>query len=208
MADVLFWFRRDLRLEDNTALQAACEAEGEVHPVYIIDPGHKDWAHSSAARLSFRLGCLKELRENIRDNGGELLVRRGNQTKVFSDLAENIKPEAVYWNRAYEPYEIKRDRSVRDLLEQRGVVVNTFKDLVFFEKEEILTKQDTPYKVFTPYSRRWKARQKPAVSEKAVSFGETSLRAGELPGVEELGLEPCLDEQNIWSPGRKAKNIL
>ncbi|MFP4687149.1 MAG: cryptochrome/photolyase family protein [bacterium] len=203
MNTVLFWFRRDLRLTDNRGLKAASETADRLFAVYIVDPAHRQWNHSCGDRLQFHLDCLRLLRKQVREEGGELIVRCGEQTEVFEKLLKQLKPEAVCWNRSYEPYEISRDRKVRNLLEKKGCEVRTFKDLVFFEKEEILTRQQTPYKVFTPYSRRWKGLQKQKVVATVTCFAKTDIKAGEIPTVKELGLKTGLTDTN-WQPGRRA----
>jgi deoxyribodipyrimidine photo-lyase len=155
----IFWFRRDLRLEDNTGLLHALAAGRPVLPVFIFDSQILDRLEDRRdRRVEFILGALGDLRQQLERRGGALRVEAGNPPDVLERLAAEYSVSAVFTNHDYEPYALRRDATVRQLLEARGIAFHTFKDQVIFEKEEVLKSDGTPYTVFTPYGRRWRQR--------------------------------------------------
>ncbi len=151
----LFWFRRDLRLEDNTGLFHALKENREVLPVFIFDDVILDRLEDPAdARVSFIHECLQRLQQELNQIGSSLLVLKGNPKAIFSAL----NPAAVYANHDYEPYARKRDESITEVLRKKNIPFTTFKDQVIFEKNEVTKDNGLPYTVFTPYSRKWKER--------------------------------------------------
>ncbi len=208
MEKILFWFRRDLRLKDNQGLLAARDKAEQLYTCGIIDRSHKEWKFRCGDRLQFKLQCLDALQDRVRDCGGELYLRVGKPAQKIVSLVRKLKADAVFWNRAYEPYERKRDEAAREQLEQTGIEVQTFKDQVMCERRELLTGKGTPYRVFTPYSKKWRLQELPEPVEavKRIEEEET-VEAGSLPAVEELGLETRLDAIN-WEPSSEAARQL
>ncbi len=152
---VLFWFRRDLRMEDNAALFHALKENKKVLPLFIFDTEILDKLEDKAdARVDFIHQSLKLIKDELEMEGSSLLILHGNPIELFSKLT----PKAVYANHDYEPYAKKRDTLVESLLNEKGILFKTFKDQVIFEKEEITKDDGTPYTVFTPYSKKWKAK--------------------------------------------------
>jgi deoxyribodipyrimidine photo-lyase len=150
----LFWFRRDLRLDDNTGLYHALRDHGNVLGLFIFDTHILDTLEDRAdARVTFIHDCLKQLAKELEAFGSSLLVLHGDPVDLFCKLS----PAAVYTNRDYEPYARTRDETVGRLLEARGIPFKTFKDQVIFEQGEIVKDDGTPYTVFTPYSKKWKS---------------------------------------------------
>jgi len=157
----IHWFRRDLRLSDNTALsQAANEAEMVV-PVFILEDALRTGPDVGAARLAFLLRSLEVLRQNLGALGYPLIVRRGRSEVEIPKLARELRAEAVFCNRRYEPYAQARDGRVLQELEREGVAFRSFKDAVLLEDRELLTKTGQPYTVFTPYAKSWKTKPLP-----------------------------------------------
>lgn len=155
---VIFWFRRDLRVEDNHGLYRALTSGMPVLPLFIFDReilerlGDKD-----DARVAFIHGEVKRIKTQLEKAGSSLLIRFGKPVEVFGEIMEKLPIADVYANHDYEPYARERDQSVKQLLESRGARLITFKDQVVFEKSEVAKDNGSPYTVFTPYSRRWKA---------------------------------------------------
>ena len=150
----LFWFRRDLRLKDNAGLYRALKENKNVLPVFIFDSIILDKLENKAdARVEFIRNSLLELKKDLENLGSSLCVLHGDPVAIYSQLY----PKAVYTNHDYEPYAIQRDARVMQILSAKGVVFKSYKDQVIFEKDEILKDDGTPYTVFTPYSRKWKA---------------------------------------------------
>jgi deoxyribodipyrimidine photo-lyase len=200
----LFWFRRDLRTADNRGLRRARDSAGTLYTLFIVDPTHDEWRHACGDRLQFKLDAVTSLRETIRSGGGELLVRTGHAREVLPELARELSADVVSWNRAYEPYELDRDGAARYALEETGVQVETTKDQVLFEEDEILTNDGDPYQVYTYYARKWKERTKDEVVSDVTAFDEPGgTEPGVIPSAEDLGLTCHLEELD-WLPTRDA----
>ncbi len=154
----LFWFRRDLRLEDNTALYTALKSEHPVLAVFIFDTEILEGLPEDDARVSFIYNKLQDLRDIFRDTfGSSIALCHGRPAEVFEGILKDFDVKAVYTNHDYEPYARERDETVSGLLKTHGIVFHTFKDQVIFEKDEILKDDGDPYVVYTPYMRKWKA---------------------------------------------------
>jgi deoxyribodipyrimidine photo-lyase len=160
---VIHWFRRDLRVSDNTALSEAAKRAEVVVPVFILEDAFRTGPDVGAARLAFLLRSLEALRENLKWLGYPLIVRRGKSEVELSKLCQEIGAEAVFCNRRYEPYAEARDERVFRALNGAGVGFEIFKDAVIWEEREILTQAGNPFTVFTPYSKVWKTKPIPAV---------------------------------------------
>ncbi len=150
----LFWFRRDLRLQDNAGLYHALKENKNVLPLFIFDSEILDNLEDPAdRRVEFIHRSLRVLKEELEKMGSSLLVVHGKPKDVFKSL----QPKAVYANHDYEPYAGKRDAEVKKIIEANGGTFKTFKDQVIFEKDDITKDDGKPYTIFTPYSRKWKA---------------------------------------------------
>lgn len=154
----IFWFRRDLRLEDNAGLYHALKDGKNVLPIFIFDRNILDQLeHKTDRRVSFIHDALEEIQEKLILIGSSLEVCYGTPESVFKKLISNHSINTVFTNHDYEPYARQRDEEVADFLRQKGIDFKTFKDQVIFEKNEVLKDDGRPYTVFTPYSRKWKA---------------------------------------------------
>ncbi len=154
---LIHWFRRDLRLHDNTAFAAAArDAGGAVVPVFILDDAilHGRWA--SPNRTAFLLACLAALAAELHAQGSRLIVRRGDPQTILPQLAHELGASGVYWNRDYTPYAIRRDAALKTTLRAAGLTAQSFKDVVIFEMDEVLSKEGRAYTVYTPYARTWR----------------------------------------------------
>jgi deoxyribodipyrimidine photo-lyase len=161
MQPIIHYFRRDLRLQDNTALAAAAhDSDGAAIPLFILDERllNPQGRFSSAARVQFLLESLRVLDDALRQRGSALVVRRGDPQHELLRIVQESGAQAVYWNRDYSPYAMARDTALVRIMEEASCVVKQFKDAMIAEPDELLTKQDTPYMVFTPYARKWQQR--------------------------------------------------
>lgn len=161
MQTIIHWFRRDLRVTDNTALHEAWSRGSCLVPVFILDDAILQAADCATARVAYQLGVLESLRRNLEALGHRLILRHGTPHEELVKLAREVKADAVFTNRDYEPYAIARDRKAASVLYEAGVYFESFKDHVIWENREILTKAGEPYTVFTPYSRAWRAKGVP-----------------------------------------------
>jgi len=151
------WFRRDLRLEDNHALYQALSAHEQVLPLFIFDTDILDELPREDKRVSFIHDTLSSLDARLRALGSGLLVRHGRPEDVWKELLQTYPISAVYTNHDHEPYAIQRDTAIAHLLSVHQVSFHTFKDHVIRERDEVLKDDRTPYTVYTPYSKKWKA---------------------------------------------------
>ncbi|MEZ4919610.1 MAG: deoxyribodipyrimidine photo-lyase [Saprospiraceae bacterium] len=170
-----FWFRRDLRIHDNAGLYHAlkqAQSQGEqVQCLFIFDKNILDELTDPAdARLDFIHQQLLEIDALLREHGSSLLVKHGTPEQVWRELYESHPIKAVFTNRDYEPYALKRDQQVSEILTEKNAAFHTFKDHVLFEKVEVLKNDGTPYTVFTPYSRKWKEKLVSRPDAEAGSF--------------------------------------
>lgn len=158
---VLHWFRRDLRVADNTALSEAARRAEVVVPVFILEDALRTGPDVGAARLAFLLRSVADLRDDLARLGYPLIIRSGKSEVELPKLAAELGVEAVFCNQRYEPYSQARDARVFNALNAAGIGFEVFKDAVVWEEREILTQAGNPYTVFTPYSKAWKARTIP-----------------------------------------------
>jgi deoxyribodipyrimidine photo-lyase len=152
----IFWFRRDLRLEDNTGLFYAYDQEKNVLPIFIFDQDILDKLEDkNDPRVSFIHSQVQKLRDDLKDYESSILVKYGKPLEIYRELISTYDIQNVYTNRDYEPYAKERDSEIKSLLKENGIQLLDFKDQVIFEKEEIVNGSGEFYKVFTPYSRVW-----------------------------------------------------
>ncbi|MEM1246592.1 MAG: deoxyribodipyrimidine photo-lyase [Acidobacteriota bacterium] len=194
------WFRSDLRIDDNTALRAAAEDAEQLHLVFLLDPALLSTTRQGAARRAFLEKSLEALAELLAEQGQVLHVEAGSAVEVMRRLQQQHGFDRVTWNRDYSPYAKARDAKVRSALEALGARVETFKDRVVFESDEILTLDGRPYSVYTPYRRAWERRleetleSEPVLGElpppvEATAAGEIRVEGAEAPphGLPEAG---------------------
>jgi len=146
----IHWFRQDLRLSDNPALMNAAKHKS-IMPIYILDDINAESFAMGGASRWWLHHSLIALNQSL--NGG-LLVYRGNPIDIFLDITNRMDIEAVYWNRCYEPWRIKRDGQIKEFLKEKGIKVESSNGSLLWEPWEIKKKDGTPYKVFTPFYRK------------------------------------------------------
>ena len=204
-APALIWFRNDLRLSDNPALLAAAASKRPLIAAYVLDyESAGDWAMGGASRWWLH-HSLKALSDALSDAGGGLVLRRGDAREVIPALVEETGAAAVYWNRAYEPWAIARDKQIKSALSESGVEARSFNGALIVEPWEISTKQGKPYKVYTPFWRMLKSEHAPAEP----AGRPDTLRFGSAPESEELedwALTPSRPDwagglRKVWTPG-------
>jgi deoxyribodipyrimidine photo-lyase len=149
----VFWFRRDLRTIDNNGLLQACEQAKNVVPVFVHDQNHEQVLGRSPFRESFRFGCLEKLAQELENLGSMLVVRQGESIAEIISAVRKFHANAVFFNRAYEPGEIARDRRITDELNKMGINVLSFEDQLLFNPEEINNERPGGYLVYTPFRK-------------------------------------------------------
>ena len=151
----LFWFRRDLRLQDNCGLYHALNSGKKVLPIFIFDEAILSRLPNNDARVSFLHQELTNINTQLRELGTSLAVFHGKPLVIFEQLLEKYSVETVFTNHDYEPYALQRDAAIKTLLTSKNIGFKTYKDQVIFERNEIVKKDGTAYKVYTPYSKKW-----------------------------------------------------
>ena len=155
----IFWFRRDLRIEDNVGLYHALESGHPVLSLFIFDTDILDkLENKNDRRVDYIHQALIAIDEQLKAYNSALKTYQGKPFEVFKSLQEEYDIQAVYCNRDYEPKAIERDTEIFNFYKSKNISFKAYKDQVIFDKNEILKKDDTPYVVFTPYSKRWKEK--------------------------------------------------
>jgi deoxyribodipyrimidine photo-lyase len=153
MSTAIVLFRRDLRLQDNPALAAACAAHTRILPLYVhADSGDEPWQLGRASQWWLH-HSLQALQEQLRKCGAILHLRKGNTLEVLRYVVKLCGAEAVYWNRLYEPAAVARDTHIKQALREQGIAVHSYSATLWCEPWQAETKQGEPYRVFTPYWR-------------------------------------------------------
>jgi len=152
----IFWFRRDLRLDDNAALYHALHGPHPVLPLFIFDRAIlDDLFDKKDARVEFIHRTVVDLQRQLETMGSAIAVRYGQPEAVWAEILQEYPVAAVYTNHDYEPYAIQRDTRITQLLASKNIPLHTFKDHVIFEKSEVVKDDGKPYTVFTPYKKKW-----------------------------------------------------
>ncbi|WP_166334068.1 cryptochrome/photolyase family protein [Sphingobacterium chungjuense] len=188
----IFWFRRDLRLEDNVGLSKALAQDIPVVPIFLFDqeilsklPNTKD------IRVDYIHQALQSLQGKLEELGSSLHVYHGNVEEIFELLIQKFDVQAVFCNRDYEPLAIARDNRVQKWLAKEDVTFSAFKDQVIFEKGEILKNDGTPYTVYTPYAKKWRAalERKHYTAAPSTLDGYYQTKKKSIPSLKTLGFE-------------------
>lgn len=156
----IFWFRRDLRLEDNVGLFHALQSQYQVIPLFIFDEYILDSLPKDDARVGFIYDSLFKIDIRLREFGSSLLVKKGKTKEVWQQLVHEFDIKEVFFNKDYEPYAINRDLSISELLKGYNISTFSFKDQVIFEEKEITKSDGLPYTVYTPYKNKWLEKYK------------------------------------------------
>ena len=156
MPTVLHWFRRDIRLSDNTALYHAAHSGAHVVPVYVLSDWKKHHGWTGPKRQQFLCGCLESLSKNLETIGSKLIIRAGDAIKELEKLIKETEAEAIYFNRSPDPFGKQTEKKLVALCERLGIKCHGFKDTVMHEPDEVLTGSDQPYRV-CPSRRRFRA---------------------------------------------------
>ncbi|MDP5077308.1 MAG: DNA photolyase family protein [Nonlabens sp.] len=152
----VFWFRRDLRLDDNVGFLAALKADKPVLPIFIFDKEILDALPKDDARVTFIFEELQRMRDTLQKNhDSSIAFYYGNPEVIWKELLDSYNIDTVFTNRDYEPYAKERDEKIKKLLSEKDVDFKTFKDQVIFEKDDVVKNDGDPYVVYTPYKNKW-----------------------------------------------------
>lgn len=195
----IFWFRRDLRLDDNAGFYRALKGEHPVLPVFIFDKAILDKLDDKDdARVTFIYQNIEAMNKELQKHGSSMLVLYETAENAWKKLVKEYCIAAVYTNHDYEPYAASRDKAVAETLKSHNIELKTFKDQVIFEKEEVLKDDGKPYTVFTPYSRKWHEKLTSfylkAYPNKKYFKNLLQVKAFKIPSLKEMGFEKSNQE--------------
>lgn len=189
----LCWFRRDLRLDDNTALHHALQSGKKVVPLFIFDKNILDeLPDKKDRRVDFIYQALQHLNTELKKFNSSFFVLHDTPEKAFEFLLQKFDIEHVFTNRDYEPYAIRRDEKIKQLLSKKNIPFHDFKDQVVFEKSEVVKPDGLPYTIFTPYSKVWKNsyhQSAPEIHHSEELFSQFYPETFNLPTLKEIGFE-------------------
>lgn len=202
----IFWFRRDLRLEDNKALYHALNCGLPVLCVFIFDTEIIEELPAYDARVTFIYNRLEDINNVLEKHGSNLKVMKGKPMACWQQLQNEYQIKQVFINKDYEPYARHRDKELKHQLLQKNTTLHTFKDHVIFEESEIVKDNDTPYLVFTPFMKKWKSKLSNNDLQSYHSENGTNYLQVQLPfpSLQEIGFTPS----EIKVPEFRPSNIL
>ncbi|AUC79663.1 deoxyribodipyrimidine photolyase [Nonlabens sp. MB-3u-79] len=152
----VFWFRRDLRLNDNVGFYEALKSDLRVLPIFIFDRDILDKLPEDDARVTFIHEELQRMRSELRDqHESSIALYYGKPMEVWKEIMESYDIDTVYTNHDYEPYAKERDLHIDQLLAEHQIDFKTFKDQVVYEKDDVVKNDGDPYVVYTPYKNKW-----------------------------------------------------
>jgi len=155
----IFWFRRDLRLDDNLGFYEALRGDLHVLPIFIFDTEILEHLPKDDARVTFIHQTLQSMRQTLqKEHQSSIALYHGKPTDIFKSLINEYDIETVFTNHDYDPYATERDNEIKSVLESNNIQFKTYKDQVIFEKSEVVKKDGDPYLVYTPYMRTWKEK--------------------------------------------------
>lgn len=162
----IFWFRRDLRLDDNIGFYKALHGKFPVLPLFIFDSEILNELPQNDARVSFIFETLQKMRDHLQEHGSSIALFHGKTIEVFNKIISDFEVQNVITNRDYEPYAKKRDEEIEKMLSKKDIGFYTYKDQVIFEQDEVVKADGDPYIVYTPYMKVWKQKFKVEYNEK------------------------------------------
>ncbi len=198
----IVWLRNDLRLSNNPALLHGVN-QGTILPIYIYDDTVPDHYAMGAASKYWLHRSLHALNESMDKN---LQVFKGNPLSILQQLLREFPNAHVLWNRGYEPWQIARDAQIKQALKEQGVIVKSFNGHLLWEPMSVLKKDNTPYKVFTPYYRKGCLQKTPPAYPSAAPENiQYMVECKSSTSIEKLRLAPQIawhkTMDTLWQPG-------
>ena len=149
---IIFWFRRDLRLNDNHGLYKALKHGNTVLPIFIYDTNITNKLEENDHRLKFISDAITAMNSKLHSTNNKIFTFKGKPSEVLSQLIKKYKIKAVFFNKDYEPYARERDQDIIKMCNEKDVSCHSFKDHVVFEEDEIVKNDGTPYVVSVSYT--------------------------------------------------------
>jgi len=202
---VLHWFRRDLRLTDNTALHHAAKAAAQVVPVYVLSDWKQRHGWTGPNRQQFLCGNLESLARNLETLSSRLIIRCGRADAELERLVRETQAEAIFFNRDYDPFGREMERKIATLCARLGIQCHGFDDSVLHPPESVLTLNAQPYRVYTPYSKNWLSLEKASPLPRVSTLGQPvdeKITSLPLPTLAHWQLPACTAQ--LPAPGERA----
>lgn len=205
----IFWFRRDLRLDDNAGLYRALKGEHPVLPLFIFDREIlEELEDKDDARVTFIYNEIKKISSELKKHDSSLLVIYDKAGHAWDSVLKEYNVAAVYTNYDYEPYAKKRDDAIAQKLKKHDILFKTYKDQVIFDRNEVIKNDGDPYTVYTPYMRKWYDTLKPfylkAYPNKKYFNNFFKTRVLPIPTLGEMGFE----KSEISFPGKDYEHYI
>ena len=212
VSPTILWFRLDLRLADNPALQAALRRGGPILPVFVWAPEEEGgWAPGGASRWWLHQS-LRSLANSLENLGSRLILRRGPTCETLVAVARETRADAVVWNRRYEPALVRRDTEVKARLKAAGLTVESYNSALLCEPWTLATRVGKPYQVFTPFWKACQASASPPPPAPAPRRLPAPVKWPPSLELAELKLEPTIDWagglRSSWQPGERGAQAL
>lgn len=192
----IFWFRRDLRLDDNVALYHALQSKHLVIPLFNFDADILNSLPKNDPRVGFIHECLQKINAQLNAIGSSLLIKNGTTKAVWESLFDEFTISEVFFNKDYEPYAIKRDLEIDALAKANNAICFSFKDQVIFEELEITKADGLPYTIYTPYKNKWLEKYKsmaPVEEYDTRSYFSNFYKSNfDLPTLKQIGFEESI----------------
>jgi len=199
---VIHWFRRDLRITDNTALHAASKASESVVPVYISSGWKNNHHWTGSNRQSFLCGSLSALDGNLRAVGSRLIIRQGDSVEELEKLVIKTGASAIFYNRDPDPFGRSVEERLAKTAMRLGIEIHAFKDIAIHERKEVLTGAGETFRVFTPYSKAWEKLPKPPIVGRIKQLSSPNISSLGLPTLASWDLPPAAG--GVLESGEKA----
>ncbi|MBB3658462.1 deoxyribodipyrimidine photo-lyase [Rhizobium sp. BK650] len=206
---VIIWFRKDLRLDDNRALHAACASGRPIIPLYIHEHGEDGNCPLGSAQAWWLHHSLHALDGALRQRGGKLVLASGHARNALGDIIRRSCAETVFWNRRYDPPGVATDARLKHELEKHAIEVRSFGGQLLHEPTKLKTSGGTPYRVYTPF---WQALEQNGEPEAPVDMPQHFRFPKEVPVSETLASFKFLPYKpnwaksfpEMWTPGEAA----
>jgi deoxyribodipyrimidine photo-lyase len=191
----IHWFRRDLRIFDNTALHHAAESADRVIPVYIVSDWKNEHLWTGPNRQSFLCDSIASLSKNLGTIDGRLIIRSGDAVKTLLALAEEAGAQSIFYNEDPDPFGKASEARLKNACRKNDITCRGFHDVTLHDPGEVLTQGGEPYRVYTPYSRNWLGLDKPSPLSKPKSLATPkSIPSEDLPTLAHWNLGPPGDQ--------------